>query len=188
MAAFEVAKIEHSMGVKSTFFFLISNVSYNPFENSNFKLIYANRKQLGIRRIISIYPTIYDDLRKGLLWKKALETAFESTVDIISIHRPNEYFQKYNRLIGKCEHTYLDKYFKDIKYVADSTGIFRFGHPFNTREFQNNESLLFIDNIQFGGFIMGILIIPNLKSSILIKRIFKITLLIKLQTFQRYQK
>ena len=141
MAAFEVAKIEHSMGVKSTFFFLISNASYNPFEHRNFKLIYKI-KQLGHKVTIHFDPTIYDDFEKGFIMEKKLfETAFESPVDIISIHRPNEYFQKYNRLIGKCEHTYLKKYFKDIKYVADSTGVFRYGHPFDTSEFQNNESL-----------------------------------------------
>jgi hypothetical protein len=141
MAALEIAEIEYSMGVKSTFFFLLRNESYNPFEPNNFEAI-QKIKKLGHMVTIHFDPIIYEDFEKGFFMEKQLfESAFETSVEIISLHRPNEYFQNHNQPIDQCEHTYMNKYFRDIKYVSDSTGIFRHGHPFSTNEFHNNESL-----------------------------------------------
>lgn len=140
-AAWEVAKIEHELGIKATFFFLVTNDSYNPFAKENYSMIHEI-KTLGHTISVHFDPTIYDDFEKGFaMEKKCFEDAFDSPVDIISLHRPNEYFQRYDKPILGCDHTYMKKYFKDLKYVSDSGGIFRYGHPFNTPEFKNKESL-----------------------------------------------
>lgn len=141
MIALELAKIEHANGVKATFFFLMSNDSYNPFSRDNFNAI-LKIKQLGHMISIHFDPVVYKNFEEGFkVEKKLFETAFETNVDVISLHRPNEYFQNHNEAIDGCEHTYMEKYFKKIKYVSDSSGVFRYGHPFNTDEFQNNQSL-----------------------------------------------
>ena len=140
-AALEIAEIEYAMDVKSTFFFLLRNESYNPFEHKNFELI-QKIKKLGHMVSIHFDPVIYEDFEKGFFTEKHLfESSFETSVEIISLHRPNEYFKNHNQPIDQCDHTYMNKYFRDIKYVSDSTGIFRYGHPFSTKEFHNNESL-----------------------------------------------
>ena len=139
--ALDIAKIEYKNEIKSTFFFLIFNESYNPFSKNNFDMI-NEIKEMGHKISIHFDPVTYSDFEKGFkLEKKLFETLFNVNVEIISLHRPNEYFQNHNQLIDGCEHTYMDKYFKEIKYVSDSTGVFRFGHPFNTQEFLEKKSL-----------------------------------------------
>lgn len=141
MAAWQIAKIEHELGVKATFFFLITNSSYNPFDKENLHAI-KKIQELGHKISIHFDPTIYEDFKAGLeMEKQCFETVFKTSVDIVSLHRPNDYFQKYNQPISNCEHTYMEKYFKNIKYFADSAGIFRYGHPFNTEDFQAGKSL-----------------------------------------------
>ncbi|WP_396591180.1 hypothetical protein [Allomuricauda sp. R78024] len=141
MAALETAKIEHELNVKATYFFLVTNGSYNPFDKENLNSI-NKIKDLGHKVSIHFDPTIYEDFKKGLeMEKQCFETVFKTAVDIVSLHRPNDYFQNYNQSISDIEHTYMEKYFKNIKYVADSAGTFRYGHPFNTEEFQSGKSL-----------------------------------------------
>ena len=62
-------------------------------------------------------------------------------IEIISLHRPNDFFQNFDQKIGDVEHTYQTKYFKDISYFSDSTGMWRFGHPFNSAEFATQKTL-----------------------------------------------
>ncbi|MCL6274278.1 hypothetical protein M3P19_09670 [Muricauda sp. 2012CJ35-5] len=140
-AALQTARIENKLGVKATYFFLMTNSSYNPFDKDNLKAI-KEIKELGHKITIHFDPTIYDDFVQGFeLEKQCFETMFNTEVDIVSLHRPNEYFQNYDKPICNCEHTYMDKYFRQIKYVADSGGTFRYGHPFNTDEFKNGKTL-----------------------------------------------
>ncbi|MEM9077496.1 MAG: hypothetical protein AAGC43_10670 [Bacteroidota bacterium] len=141
IAALETAEIENELGIKATYFFLVTNGSYNPFDKDN--LFRINKiKDLGHKISIHFDPTIYEDFEEGFkMEKKCFETAFKTPVDVISLHRPNDYFQKYDRPISNCEHTYMKKYFRDIKYVSDSGGEFKYGHPFNTAEYEGNKSM-----------------------------------------------
>ncbi len=43
--------------------------------------------------------------------------------------------------IDDVGHTYQNKYFREIKYISDSHGLFRFGHPFETEEFQTGKTI-----------------------------------------------
>ena len=139
--ALEMAKKENALGVKAIYFFLLSNASYNIATKENFNRIKTIQK-LG--HVVSVHfdPTIYEDFDKGLeIEVNYFESLFETKVNIISLHRPNEFFQNYNKPIQKIEHTYQQKYFRDVKYVSDSTGVWRYGHPFDTEDFKYRRSL-----------------------------------------------
>ncbi len=60
---------------------------------------------------------------------------------MISVHRPNDFLKSCDAPLCGVEHTYQNKYFKDIKYVSDSQGLFRFGHPFETEEWKQTKAM-----------------------------------------------
>jgi hypothetical protein len=139
--AYRGAVIEYELGVKSTYFFLIRSNFYNPFS----KEIYNRIKEIqSFGHTISIHfdPTIYGNFHEGFkIEKKFFEDLFDVEIEIISLHRPNEFFQKFNQPIGGVLHTYQERFFKDVKYFADSTGEWRFGSPLESDEFRNGDSI-----------------------------------------------
>lgn len=140
-AALDLARIEHKLDITSTYFFLLSNDSYNPLSKQNMERI-LEIKELGHTISIHFDPTIYKDFEQGFEQEKAIfETLFQTKIDIISLHRPNEFFLKFDQKFSGVEHTYMQKYFKDFDYFSDSTGLWRFGHPFNSEAFKLSKSL-----------------------------------------------
>jgi hypothetical protein len=127
-----MAKIEYILGVKSTYFFMLSNSIYNLFSEKNRRYV-KNIKTLG-HKISVHFDFEVGDLKKEI---DIFESFFDTEVDIISIHRPD--LELLNQI--DVEHTYLPKYFEDIKYFADSRGEFRFGHPLKSKEFQEGKSI-----------------------------------------------
>lgn len=133
--ALQTALIESKLGMKATYFFLLRSNFYNIISPQDFDNVCKIRK-LGHRITLHFDPMIYEDFHKGLKREVAIfQQYFDEEVEIISLHRPNDFFQKYDAPIMGIEHTYQSKYFHDIKYFSDSTGVWRFGHPFDSLEF-----------------------------------------------------
>ena len=130
--AYKMARVEYVLGVKSTYFFMLSNPIYNVFSASNKKYI-KNIKTLG-HEISIHFDFEVGDLKKEI---DIFESFFDTKIKIISVHRPNL------RLLNKLnvEHTYLPKYFEDVKYFSDSRGEFRYGHPTESEEFKKVKSI-----------------------------------------------
>ena len=90
-------------------------------------------KNLGHQISIHFDP-LNGNLKKEI---KLFESFYNTRVEIISFHRPKlDQIKKLN-----LNHTYEDKYFNSIKYFSDSTGSFRFGHPLESNEFKNFNSI-----------------------------------------------
>ncbi len=139
--ALKTAQIETDLGIQATYFFLLRSNFYNIFSARDFDQVLAIR-ELGHKISIHFDPLIYQDFHQGLSQEiEIFERLFKEKVDIISLHRPNEFFQTYDAPIHGVEHTYQSKYFKEIKYISDSTGVFRFGHPFDSEEFAQGKSI-----------------------------------------------
>ena len=130
--AYKMAKIEYILGVRSTYFFMLSNSIYNLFSEKNRRYV-KNIKTLG-HNISIHFDFDVGDLEKEI---DIFESFFDTEVDIISIHRPD--LELLNQI--DVEHTYLPKYFEDIKYFADSRGEFRYGHPTESEEFKKRKSI-----------------------------------------------
>ena len=138
--AMNMAEEEKKLGIKSTYFFLLRNHSYNLLSDKNIKIIKTIQKY-GHKVSLHFDPTIYDDINDGLKFEiKILENIIEETIDIISLHRPIQEHIGDNDYID-FPHTYQDLYMKDVKYFADSRGSFRFGHPYESDEFNNNKNI-----------------------------------------------
>jgi hypothetical protein len=139
--ALQAARTEHEKGIKSTFFFLLRSELYNIFSGTDYSNVMAI-KELGHTISIHFDPTIYTDFHAGLQQEVAMfKTVFDTDVKLISLHRPNEFFQQYDEPINGIEHTYMSRYFSNIKYFADSTGNWRFGHPVDSDEFAERKTL-----------------------------------------------
>ena len=130
--AYKIAKIEDNLGVKSTYFFMLNNPTYNLFAEKN-KTYVRKIQKLG-HKVSIHFDSKVGDLKKEI---DIFESFFETEVEIVSFHRPNlELLDEIH-----IEHTYLPKYFKHIKYFADSRGEFRFGHPLKSKEFEKCRSI-----------------------------------------------
>lgn len=139
--ALQMAQVEHDMGVKASYFFLMRSSLYNVFSPTDYSNINAI-KALGHNISIHFDPTLYTDFHAGLeLERNMFRTIFDTEVSMVSLHRPNDFFLNHDEPIVGVEHTYQSKYFKQVKYFSDSTGIWRFGHPFNSEEFENGLSM-----------------------------------------------
>ena len=140
-AALKMAKIERELHLKSTYFFLISNDSYNLLSKKNISNV-LEIKEMGHKISLHYDPTVYEDYFEGFKKEKEVfENVFGVKLTEVSIHRPNDFFINNDEKIGTCDHTYMTKYTKDVKYFSDSRGSFRYGHPFKSDEFLNNQNI-----------------------------------------------
>lgn len=140
-AALKIAKIEIELGVKSSFFFMLSTDFYNVLHLKNNEII-KKIKNLGHTISLHFDPTIYQEFEEGLkLELDVFQNIFDVEIRTISIHRPNDFFLQHNEPIIGIEHTYQKKFSKDIKYISDSQGNFRYAHPTENEFFRAGKSI-----------------------------------------------
>lgn len=119
--ALKIAALESSLNVKSTFFFMLSSNMYNLMSKANRNLV-KEIYEMGHKISLHFDPTVYSDLDPFVDEKNFFERAFDTTVDIVSIHRPGIFLQENNRDLFGIRHTYQDHYFNDMAYISDSGG------------------------------------------------------------------
>lgn len=139
--ALQTAIIESRYQLKASYFFLLRSDFYNIFSPRDYENV-CRIRDLGHCISIHFDPVIYEDFHEGLKQEiQVFHQHFGARVDIISLHRPNDFFLKYDTPILGIEHTYQTRYFRDMKYFSDSTGVWRFGHPFQSPEFLEKQPL-----------------------------------------------
>ena len=117
-----IAKKENELKINSTYFFMLSSNMYNVFSDNSQKIIF-DIKKLGHKISLHFDPSIYKEKNAGARTEiKTFQNLFKTQLDIISVHRPGNFLKKNNEMLGGCNHTYQDKYFKKIKYISDSGG------------------------------------------------------------------
>lgn len=146
-SAFNIAKIEAKLGVKSTFFFLIRTPHYNIFSEEGTKKvseILSLGHYLGLHFDCSSYSSMNAKNMAQACSKEAsmLEKWFGKKVSILSYHKPDSRVLSGNSEISAPrEHTYMPIYSKKIKYISDSTGQWKFGSPIELAEFRQKKPL-----------------------------------------------
>jgi hypothetical protein len=139
--AYEMAIIENSMGIKSTYFFLLSNNSYNLISDKNKKLLIKIR-ELGHKISLHFDMMIYDNILEGFRREQEIfNQIFNEKINIISIHRPKKDFLKSPDNFFNISNSYEKEYMNNISYFADSGGSFRYGNPLNSNAFKNNQNI-----------------------------------------------
>jgi hypothetical protein len=140
-AALETARIEAEAGVSATYFFMLSSNFYNLVSQRSQQLV---KEVQALGHTISLHydPTAYTDIDSGfVLERQAFESLFDTKIEIVSLHRPQGFLDDNNRALPGVAHTYQDAYFKDMKYISDSGGAFRFGHPLECEAFQAGQPI-----------------------------------------------
>lgn len=124
--ALKLAKVEAELGVKSTYFVLVTSDFYNVFSAKSEKML---REIVDLGHDIGLhfdevrYPEIEtpEDAREHILQEsKLLSIVIEKTVDIVSMHRPSRMMLDADLEIPGMINSYGQVYFKGFKYVSDS--------------------------------------------------------------------
>ena len=137
--ALDLAEYESKHSIVSTYFFLLRSDSYNALSIQNYEAIKKIRA-LGHHISLHFDPLVYDDYVKGLAYElDVFAMLFGVNPKVISIHRPNDDFL--NGMSLGVGHTYEERFFRKLKYISDSGGRFKYGHPLETDAFANKESI-----------------------------------------------
>jgi len=132
-AALPIAKLEHQLGVHSTFFVLPRTNFYNlrtPEHKATLNQICSLGHSIGLHFDASNYDA--DDKVLDSAAKKEceeLQQVIDQPVTIISFHRPSESLLGRQGMLGGRSHTYEPRYFRDMGYCSDSRGAWHHGHP-----------------------------------------------------------
>lgn len=139
--ALATAKIELTLGIRATYYIMLTSPTYNALSHENITCIRQIR-DMGHKVSLHFDPTAHEDVPAGLAKEtRFFEETFDVPVDIVSIHRPSPEFVESNDPIAGIAHTYQDKYTKDIFYSSDSQGRFRFGMTSESEAFHERRSI-----------------------------------------------
>jgi hypothetical protein len=132
-AALKIAQIEHEMGVRSNFFFLVHSEFYNILEHTHTSILREISNMghyIGLHYDASYYqPQNKFELEKTLgIDKKILETllGFDVKIDTFSFHIPTDYTLSLDeRYYCEMINTYANEFQKSVPYCSDSNGYWR---------------------------------------------------------------
>ncbi len=110
--ALKMAILENNSNVKATYFFLLSNLSYNLLADENIKKVKKIR-ELGHNISLHFDLSIYKNPRKSFIKeKKIFEDVFDENINIISIHQPTKAFLSNPENYFSIQNTYENKLLK----------------------------------------------------------------------------
>lgn len=139
--AVRIAELEAELGARATYFFMLSGNFYNPLSQRG-RAALRTIRSLGHTISLHFDPVAHADLESAFdREKRIFEETFEVEIEVVSIHRPGAFLDDRNRRLGACLHTYQDALFRDIKYVSDSGGAFKHGHPLDSDAFRARSTI-----------------------------------------------
>ena len=124
--AYEFAKLEKELGIRNTYFLLLSSDFYNVFSEESAKYIEGIMEcghEIGLHFDEKRYG---DNAEKEFLvdkiqWEaRVLSELAGESVDVVSMHRPSERMLEWDLEIPNMVNTYSREFFDNYKYVSDS--------------------------------------------------------------------
>lgn len=123
--ALEMAKIEKQLGVKSTYFVLLTTDFYNIFSKQSYEKL---KEILSLGHDIGLHfdERRYDlktmkDMEQHLeMESKIIEKLLNNKVKAVSMHRPSKLLLEKDIQFNHYINSYSSKYFKTMKYISDS--------------------------------------------------------------------
>jgi hypothetical protein len=141
-----MANLEYDEGILSTYFLQLRSPFYNPHCEFTQQAV-EELNRLGHDVALHIDLNIYsDNYSSGLIKEIKLLTSYFpfAYTGIVSLHRPSHMglnIEKLRRLHLPVPHTYENQFFEDIKYISDSTGVWRYDHPIKSEAFASRKSM-----------------------------------------------
>lgn len=128
----ELADLEIANGWRSTWFILVRTEMYNAFSRAavaDMRALLAAGHEIGLHLDATHYDG-EDALDRGCALEcDMLEQVIAVPVRLVSFHRPPRERLGGIRPIGGRQHTYMDRFFREMGYCSDSRGEWRHGHP-----------------------------------------------------------
>jgi hypothetical protein len=131
-AALQMAKIEHELGIKSTYFFMLRSPVYNLFGRENFQMAI---KIINLGHYVGLHFDEGFVINKSELPEKLINElkifsiAFNTEVKVFSVHQPSVEMINNPIKLNNLINTYDYEYFKDIYYISDSNMIWKEFYP-----------------------------------------------------------
>ena len=128
-----LAKIEKSIGVKSTYFVLITSDFYNIFSKKTDTLlqsIMACGHEIGLHFDEKRYPGIWgcniEEIRQRIVKEaEVLSAATANEINVVSMHRPSGAVLDADLQIPGMINSYGQTYIRNFKYLSDSRRTWR---------------------------------------------------------------
>lgn len=124
--AFSLAKVEQELGVRSTYFVLVTSDLYNVFSAKSERLLQAILDcghEIGLHFDEVRYPYIStaEDVRDKILEEaRLLSLIIRKPVDTVSMHRPSKMMLEADLEIPGMINSYGRVFFREFKYLSDS--------------------------------------------------------------------
>lgn len=127
--AMPMANLEAELGIRATYFFLVNSPVYNPISAESLHLLHSIQNKghwLGLHIDPTMFSSVEEIEEKISRWLSFFQE-FVPLVPVISFHRPDQFMlgQDFSRFIN----VYSSRFFKGIKYLSDSRGVWREGCP-----------------------------------------------------------
>lgn len=125
--ALQLAQLENSLGIASTYFVLLTTDFYNVFSKESskeLKEIMELGHTIGLHFDEMRYPELNEDVSK--ITNKIIEeagilgTCLGTSINTVSYHRPSKPILDANIHIDGIINSYSKEFFKDFKYLSDS--------------------------------------------------------------------
>ena len=155
--ALDIAQIEYSYGVNSSFLFQVNSNAYNILSIKNRRII-KNVMDLGHKVGLHFFcnhirKNDWESLEKNLIeQKQIINNILDYKCERFSYHRPPDWvLTKRDDEICGMINMYGKSFFefkkkpKHIKYLADSNHLFKYGHPLDEIDFKKIQILLHPD-------------------------------------------
>ena len=121
----ELAQLEASLGVQSTYFVLLTSDFYNVASAKNLKILQEMHRlghDIGLHFDEKSYAetTVEDTVERIVREKTILSDILGTPVSCVSMHRPSKATLEANLKIPGMVNSYGEIFFHDFKYLSDS--------------------------------------------------------------------
>lgn len=141
--AYELSKVELSMGFKSTYFFQWTNNTYNILSKKNMDIIkdmHERGQTIGLHFALNGLTDMQQVRKQILMEVEALSNMFGFQIELFSIHRPSQDVLRENIKLPGLLNAYQDDFFTfadvvnedtplKVKYVSDANHKWNYGFP-----------------------------------------------------------
>jgi hypothetical protein len=140
--ALEIARIEHEQGVQATYFVTLHSPFYNALSRSNAEIM-LQLHQWGHQIALHVDLTAYaGDCAKALLEVSVFAQFYPySNTQLASLHSPINLEQIPIESFEQLQNVYGHVFSKEMAYISDSTGRWRYGHPLDSEAFLSRKPI-----------------------------------------------
>lgn len=123
--AYQLAKLEAKLEVKSTYFVLLSGGFYNVAEKETYQKIQEINSMghtIGLHFDEAKYVEKNEKKIKDYVEREGqiLESILDLPIKVVSMHRPSDELLQSNYSFKKLRNSYGNTFFKEFKYLSDS--------------------------------------------------------------------